>query len=147
MEHHPRFDTPDMDPTSLKPNLAKLANATLSGLWLNSTLKEQIVIGCHNLESSGEGAVHFDRFQKKNTGKYDGVHMYGQTGCTDYTNSVKTILMIALPKLNSAKAPVEVGTAQPNNHNDCPQTNYLRKHYQPTVQTRNRFSPLNQGNF
>ena len=28
MEHPPRFDTPDMNPTSLKPNLAKLANAT-----------------------------------------------------------------------------------------------------------------------
>jgi hypothetical protein len=65
MEHPPRFDTPDVDPTSLKTNLAILANTTLSSLRMNSGLKEKIFIGCHSLESSGSGAAHFDRFQKK----------------------------------------------------------------------------------
>ena len=147
MEHPPRFDTQDMDPTSLKPNLAKLANASLSGLWLNSTLKERIFIGCHSLESTGGGPVHFNRFQNRNTGKYDGVHLYGQTGCSDYTNSVKTILMLALPRLSSANVTVEFGTFQPANHQDFPQAKYQTKQHQPTVQTKNRFSPLNQGNF
>ena len=147
MEHPPRFDTPHVDPTSLKPNLAILANTKLSSLRMNSGLKEKIFIGCHSLESSGSGAAHFDRFQKKRTGKYDGVHMYGQTACLDYTNSVKTILMMALPRLNSTNCPVEVGTAQAANHDDCPQAKYKKKQYYPTVQTKNRFSPLNQGNF
>ena len=72
MEHPPRFDTTDVDPISVKCNLARLANATLGGLWLNSPLKDKIIIGRHSLESSGAGAAHFNRYQNKNTGKYDG---------------------------------------------------------------------------
>ena len=45
MEHPPRFDTPDVDPAGLKHDLARLANTTLGGLWLNSPLKDRIVIG------------------------------------------------------------------------------------------------------
>ena len=96
LEHPPRFDEIYVDPTSLKPKLARLANATLSQLWLNSPLKDRIIIGQHSLESSGAGAQYLDRYKNFRTEKYDGVHFYGQTGCSDYTNSVKTILMLAL---------------------------------------------------
>ena len=61
MEHPPRFDTPDVDPAGLKHDLARLANTTLGGLWLNSPLKDRIVIGHHSLESSGSGTTYFDR--------------------------------------------------------------------------------------
>ena len=138
MEHPPRFDTPDVDPTSLKPKLARLANSTLGQLWLNSALKDKIHIGRHSLESSGAGATHFKRYENIKTGRYDGVHMYGQTGCKDYTNSLKTILMMAMTDFG-------VGTALAGKHNDCEQAEYQRKH-QPHVQTSNRFSLFNQGN-
>ena len=127
MEHPPRFDTSDRDPTCLKPNLARLANATLAGLWINSPLQDRITIGQHSLESSGAGTAHLNRYQNQTSGKYDGVHLYGKTGCTDYTNSVKTILMMAVPKRNLNKTPAELGTAQPVNHNDCPQVKYQKK--------------------
>ena len=61
----------------MKCNLARLANATLGGLWLNSPLKDKIFIGRHSLESSGAGAAHFNRYQNKYTRKYDGVHLFG----------------------------------------------------------------------
>ena len=146
MEHPPRFDTADVDPCSLKPKLAKLANVTLGQLWMNSSLKDKICIGSHSLESSGNGDGHFARYQNYYTGKYDGVHFYGQAGCTDYTNSVKTILKMALPKLSPTKPATESGTAQSNNHKSCPQTKYQQKMYHPSVQTKNRFNILNQGN-
>ena len=144
MEHPPRFDTPDVDPTSLKPKLARLANSTLGQLWLNSPLKDKIHIGRHSLESTGAGATHFKRYENNKTGRYDGVHMYGQTGCKDYTNSLKTILMMALAE--QPMADFGVGTAL-GGHNDCEQAKHQKKHYQPHVQTSNRFSLLNQGNF
>ena len=59
MEHPPRFDTVDVDPLSVKPTLANLANTTLGQLWLNSPLKDKIFIGQHSLESSGVGTGHF----------------------------------------------------------------------------------------
>ena len=80
MEHPPRFDTFDVDPTSLKANLARIANAALGLLWLSSPLKDKIFIGRHSLENSGTGAVHSARYQNQYTGHYDGVHLYGPTG-------------------------------------------------------------------
>ena len=146
MEHPPRFDTPYMDPTSLKPNLARLANATLGGMWINSPLKDRIVIGQHSLESSGSGAAHFERYQGRG-GKYDGVHLYGKTGSRDYTNSVMTILSMAVPRYPGP----EYGTARPDvdDHSSCPQAQYQRrmKNSQYLVETRNRFDLLNQGNW
>ena len=147
MEHPPRFDTADIDPCSLKPNLARLANVALDQLWMNSPFKDRIVIGRHSLESSGNGAAHLSRFQNFNKGRYDGVHLYGQAGCTDYTNSVKTILMMAIPKHNPAQPTSGFGTAQSGTHETCPQANYQRGKYHPSVQIKNRFDVLNQGNY
>ena len=109
LEHPPRFDAKEVDPTSLKPVLARLANATLSQLWLNSPLNDKIIIGRHSLESSGAGAQHLARYKNQRTGKYDGVHLYGEMGRTDYTNSVKTILMLALSELNSGNHQMSAG--------------------------------------
>ena len=103
MEHPPRFDKPAVDPTSLKPALAKLVNATLGKLWLNSKLKDKIIIGQHSIESSGTGDAHN---VNPVTGNYDGVHLYGVTGCKDYTNSLKSILMMSLSRNESGTAPV-----------------------------------------
>ena len=43
-EQPPRFDSPDMDPTSLNPDWAKLANSTLGQLWLYSTLRRRYTL-------------------------------------------------------------------------------------------------------
>ena len=147
MEHPPRFDAPNVDPYSVKPDLAKLANVTLGQLWSKSSLKDRIIIGRHSLESSGVGTAHFSRYQNSVTGRYDGVHLYGQTGCTDYTNSVKTMLMTAQPKPNQSNTGPRVGTAQSKNHTNCAQAKFQRKQYHPSVQVHNRFNVLNQGNF
>ena len=146
MEHPPRFDLPDVDPHSVKPNLAKLANIHLGQLWLNSSMKEKIFIGRHSLESPGAGAAHFRRYQSSFTGRYDGVHLYGQTGHTDYTNSVKTILSLALPiSQPNYLAPKFVKTkVKVDDHTNCPQALYQRHQ---SVQVKNRFDVLSQGNF
>ena len=136
-----------MDPISLKSKLAKLANSTISQLWQMSPLKEKVSIECHSLESSGAGAAHFARYQNNYTGRYDGVHLYGPTGRVDYTNSWKTIWMIAFPEQNHARAETGFGTAQKETHNNCEQANYQREQHHPSVQTKNRFSVFNQGNF
>ena len=156
MEHPPRFDTKYQDPMSLKPKLAKLANATLGELWFNSQHKHKIFIGQHSLESSGMGASHLDRYREQNTGKYDGVHLYGKEGRTDYANSVNTIMMLALEGRNNININAESGTAQCDDHSNCPQSQYQRRlqakyqrRYQPSISTSNRFSVLNSnlGNF
>ena len=65
----------------------------------------------------------------------------------DYTNSVKTILLIALPKYYPTNADTELGNTQSAKHANCEQTKYQKKQHFPSVQTRNRFDVLNQGNF
>ena len=142
MEHTPRFDNPDQDPSSLKPDLAKLADVTFGQLWLSSPLKHKIFVGRHSLESSGAGQAHFARYENNKTGRYDGVHLYGKNGCQDYTNSVNSILMLALTDDSQFNNQNGFGTAQRNNHNNCPQAKFQKKP-QPNVQTQNRFSVLN----
>ena len=147
MEHPPRFDKLDVDPTCLKPTLARLANSTLGQLWLNSPLKDRIFIGRHSLESYGSGHKHEARYVNQVSGKSDGVHLYGPKGCEDYTKSVKIILAQAILKNNRAKTSTECGTAQPESHSNCPQAKFQRKTtVHPSVATQNRFSVFNQGN-
>ena len=142
MEHPPRFDAQNVDPTLLKHNLAKLANTTLNQLWLNSTLKDKIIIGRHSLECHGIGRSHLDRYESS-AGRYDGVHLYGKTGVRDYTNSVKNILLLALPKPTT---PTSLST----DHTRCPQAlHQTRTKYHPSLKTKNRFNIFNSnlGNY
>ena len=90
---------------------------------------------------------HLERYKEENTGKYNGVHLYGRTGCRDYTNSVNTIMMLAKEGQNNA-ASYESGRAQSEDHTNCPQAKYQRR-FQPSISTSNRFSVLNSnlGNF
>ena len=136
MEHTPRFDSQKSDPTSIKANLVRIANATLGQLWLNSSFKNKIFIRRHSLESSGTGPAHTARYVNTYTGRYDGVHLFGETARADYTNSIKSILLLALPE----NQPTNVfGTAQNGGHQK-------KTNYQPNVQTSNRFSVFNSNN-
>ena len=51
----PRYDTRMSDPRALKPILAHMFNNTLRELWLNSSTKDKVTIGLHNLECVGGG--------------------------------------------------------------------------------------------
>ena len=146
MEHPPRFDSRDIDPTSLKPSLRALANATLYQLMDNcSSKKEKIFIGSHSLECASIGATYQSRYVDQHTGKYDGVHLHGQAGRRDYTDSVKTIFMLGLPE--NTHSTWNTNTNQ-DYHKSCPQALYQRR-YNQTINLKNRFSVFNsnQGNY
>ena len=71
----------------------------------------------------------------------------GSKGCEDYTNSVKSILALAVLNNERAKTTAKCGTAQPENHSTCPQAKFQKKtKIHPSVVTKNRFSVFNQGN-
>ena len=67
--------------------------------------------------------------------------MYGKTGCRDYTNSLKTVMMLALPEQNSNPNSTS-SPAKIDNHDNCPQAKYQKK-YHPSVQSKNRFDVFN----
>ena len=92
MEHLPRFDN------KLNSNLAKLANTTLSKLWEDSCFKDKIVIGKHLLIDYGVGKTHNSRYGNLETGKYDGIHLYGPSGAWEYTKNLNNILSSAIQR-------------------------------------------------
>ena len=128
MEHAPRYDEKDIDPLGLKPELSKYANSVYNQLWLDSHLKNKISVGRHSLNEISDESYD-DIFRNPKSGRHDGVHLYGQTGCTDYTNSVMTILMLAKSEQN-------LGVGKTGNHSNCPQAKYQEN----AIQTQNSFS-------
>ena len=90
MKQTPRYDPPAVDPLSLKPQLSELFNKTWEELRDNCHLKQKIFIGSHNLECSG--ATRAARYIDVNTGKYDGVQLFGRLGVKAYTNSILNLL-------------------------------------------------------
>ena len=123
-------------------------------LWLDSPHKKRIIIGNHNLDSSSSGEKHAAIFRNSRTGEYDGVHHYGGSGRTMYSESVKNILK------NSVLSQITNNTQEPPTPEDyyhqhlCHQAIYQKKQkmkqsrYHPSVQDKNRFSVFNsnQGN-
>ena len=163
----PRFDD------EIRSKLAQLANSTLNQLWSLSTLKSKISIEHHSLESAGMGPSYLARYKDMLNGKYDGVHLYGRTGVRDYTDSVRSILMVSLSVDTPAQSvPWSVSGSRYDDHTSCEQAQYQwrqtqnrhknrhtniasNKRYvtQPSyiqlyksVPTQNRFSVFNQGN-
>ena len=145
MNHAPRYDTKDVDPIGLKPNLANFANNYMLELWMDSPI-DKIFIGSHNLECSGELKVK--RYKDDRTGWYDGVHLYGSAGKMAYTESVLNILLSSFP----AQAHANTYHTPDDSHTSCPQSKYTQqKKYSSAVRgnigpskvkTQNRFSPL-----
>ena len=125
MDHPNRHDVSKVDPTGLKPKLAKFANATLSRLWTSSAMKEKIVLGKHNMDSSGESvpAIYRDSW----TGRYDGIHMYGRDGSRAYTMSVINIIQSVLPQTSSPSS------SSLFSHNTCPQARYQKSQSRNTT--------------
>jgi hypothetical protein len=90
MEHAPRFDKPDVDPSGLKPKLADFTNSTLTQMWHSSAMRDRIVIGKHSLSCNEDNKVAM--YRDDWSGKFDGVHLYGSHGRKTYTASVLNIL-------------------------------------------------------
>ena len=144
MEHTPRFDSPDVDPLGIKPILAIMANNIFQQRWLDSPLKGRIFIGIHNLNCSIQ--LREARYTNAKTGKFDGIHMYGEDGKEATTNSIIEILKQALPSWSS-----KMDVSQ-DFHSNCPQTEYQKMNnkksyaqataFHPSVKPQNRFSGL-----
>ena len=94
IEHPDRFDTEDKDPLSIKAELVRYANRLYQQLWFESNLKHRIILGQHRLQCLEK--TRLERFTDRRSHRYDGVHMYGESGRRAYTNSVLSILIPAL---------------------------------------------------
>jgi hypothetical protein len=114
MEHAPRHDENDVDPTGLKPKLAIFANSTFRQMWNNSTMRDSILIGKHSLDCEDKQKAAW--YRSDHNGMYDGVHMYGSQGVRSYSKSVTQIMKSLLP--TSSNTP---------DHSSCPQTLYQNK--------------------
>ena len=131
MEHAPRHDVPNVDPTGIKPRLAKLANLTFVQLWQSSNMKDNILIGKHSLDCTRTGDQLAARYMDDRNGRYDGVHMYGSHGKHVYTKSVLDIMKAILPQSSTPSSSL---------HSSCPQTKYQQK------QTKNMSSQAKHQN-
>ena len=142
MEHAPRFDEHDVDPTGLKPKLAKFANITIKQMLDSSPLKDVIVVGRHQLDYGGDHISAMYRDDRN--GWYDGVHLYGREGKKSYTKS-----MIQMMKSEHSLP----SSSSPSYHASCPQTQFQNRKkttnstYQPsqnifTVPVNNMFDIL-----
>ena len=93
----------------------------------------------------GIGATDQARYLDQHTGRYDGVHLYGQSGCRDFSDSVKTIFMLGLPE--NKQSTWKTNTRK-DDHKNCPQAQYQNR-YSQSLNLKNRFSVFNsnQGNY
>ena len=133
MNHVQRFDTHDDDPLGLKPKLTEFANNFFLQLWLDSQLKNKIFIGSHTLECSDQ--TKLNRYVNEQTGRYDGVHMYGTDGKPAYTESVINIMISSF----QTSAPAMPTKMPANDHKRCPQAKYKNK---SNLKVENRFNWL-----
>ena len=113
MKQTPRYDPQDVDPLTIKPVLSQLFNNTLVEEWMKFPQKEQIFIGSHNIDCTGP--ILAARYRHTQTGKFDGVHLYGSSGSKAYTNSMLNILHSAA-----------LISSEDLYHADCPQIRYQR---------------------
>ena len=138
MEHAPRYDVSDVDPTGLKPKLAKYANSALAELLQSCAVKDRIVVGKHRLDCAGDQIAA--RYRDDWSSRYDGVHMYGRQGYRAYTSSVLEIIKSVLPTSPSRTV------SPPSSHTTCPQALYQNRQktsgHRYTVPVSNQFDVL-----
>ena len=126
MKQTPRYDPANVDPLSIKPALAELYNNTITEQWMDSQFKDRIIIGNHNIDCTG--SIRESRYRVTKTGKFDGLHLWGNSGCKAYTNSVINILKFA-----------QLTSPAYDDHQTCPQYMYQQQHrYRQRTQTGRR---------
>ena len=136
MEHAPRHDTPEVDPTGLKSELANYANLSLANLWHNSAMKDKITIGKHSLNTKRTNTVYKD----DRTGRYDGVHYYSSYGKEIFTRSVSGIIKSVLTGTSSASQPTQSSSSQYKHRQHTKVGANYQQEY--SVPLRNRFNVL-----
>ena len=123
-EHAQRFDIPDVDPTGLKPELARYANTTFSQMWQASPVRGMIMIGKHSLDCTGDQITA--RYRSERNNRYDGIHMYGRQGAISFTRSVLQILKSLFPQQQHTFSSSSSPPAS-SNHSYCPQAQFQKK--------------------
>ena len=111
MKQIPRYDPAEVDPLSIKSALSQLFNTKLTDLWMDCPQKHKIVIGNHNIECAG--AIKESRYREPKTGRFDGIHLLGNSGRKFYTLSVLNILRVT-----------ELISSDYNYHRSCAQYQY-----------------------
>ena len=123
--------------------MAEGANIIMSQMIRDSPFQNKLVLGHHNLESYGIGHTHNARYKNVQSGIYDGVHLFGNSGASDYTGSLNKILRLHLPEKHwKAIEDLEwqvVGKRKSLKKN-APSTSLS------VTNIQNRFTPLVQGN-
>ena len=79
MKQVPRYDAEVLDPLQLKQALAEIYNNKLSDLWLHSAMKKNIFVGAHSSIACA-GGIRKARYWCTQSGRFDGVHLYGPSG-------------------------------------------------------------------
>ena len=106
VEHPIRFDTEENDPVGIKPQLAKYANSIYAQLWLESPLKDKVLVCALNVNNR-RGAKE---------------HMHGIYGKHILTKSLIDVISNVLPSTRPSKLP-----NQTSDHTNCPQAMYQRR--------------------
>ena len=149
MEDAPRFDDYNVDPTGLKPELAKYANSTFYQILNSSALKDRKVIGKHSLECSGN--IIAARYRDDKNNKYDGVHLNNNFGMRAYTRSVTKVLQTILhaePTLVHTSSPASQQSRHHNSQKSSQQNRQQnsqqnsRQNNEYSVPIYNRFNVL-----
>ena len=156
MERIPRYDRVEVDPSSLKSGLSEYSNGILHQLWLQSELKDKIIIGKHELECSAN--IRRDRYGNENV--FDGIHLRGPSGKKCYTGSIINIIRkseILTPQTpvftkkpeSSSTSPgsnhlIKKNGKSPTNHNNCEQTVFKNQNLHRTSNmSSNQSKPSN----
>ena len=149
----PRTDPKNVDPKYLKPGLVQVFNCALVEFWMESLLRDKIVIAENNLECSG--GVQEARYRNNVNSKYDGVHLFGPSGRKAYSCSVLDILKAnkllknSLPAkqifINYSQYPKGTTHIKPSDRPDRSTFNREASVGQQvyTIPTSNRFEHLN----
>ena len=124
-------------------------------------MKDKIVIGSHTLDSYGVGKTFENRYIDMNSGRFDGIHLFGPTGQMDFTKSIIKIIHTNFPELSRSTGPkTKLGNkpdvAVQSVVEQMPWKEVIRKksgakihqsnQISGFVQTQNRFQPFSQGN-
>ena len=154
MNHAPRFDTKEADPVNIKPKLATFANNLLEEKWLESSYKNRIHVGSHELPCV-PGPQQKKLYADQRDGNYDGIHLYGAQGKQAFTHSVTNILLSSVeqPTQSDKRQAIPAGNTNLSDsyHTRCPQAKYAQARrlysevvYGKPIHTQNRFSPLSK---
>ena len=132
MEHAPRDDPLQVDPTGIKAILAEYANFSLHQLVQQSDFKDKIEVGRHVLDS---GKIKKDTmFRDEWSGYRDGVHMYGSQGKQAFTDSLCQIVRSVCP----SKRLDVLSTS--TYHKTCPQARYQQRKSEKQTQIKGHYN-------